>query len=948
MRSVRIDMDFDRKYATEADPWGIADARTPRYDLYRDRLLALAATRASVLDVGCGLGAFLARFEADFDRLVGVEIAPIAVDGARQRFPELEVHEGSAGALDAIPGLAGRRFSAVVCSDVLYYLEHSERIGALDWIADHLQPDGVALIAAYCPGGRYLTPDELRALVDPRFDVVEQHELDSDHVVLLARPRRSLVALTIDYETWQPIPEGRRIDWQADVFGPTDGLLDVCDRHGARLTIFAEVGEYLWLREHDEATADRMGQQWRDAVSRGHDVQLHLHPNWLPELGARRGPDGAWHWDWSVGRASDYPGDLTELIGRCCRALEDEIRPVAPGYRVACFRAGAYEAQPFERLHAALTANGIECDSSVYAGGQREDRSYDYRLAYSEGQPYFAARTDPQLKAPPSERDIVELPVLSPRDNERWTFDFTAASSFADDLLAVRGRMRAAPASPRRRRAGARLREVAGLAYWSLRRQRRWVNRLLLPSVAAQVSAPYTRERLVPSDYFVLIGHSKADLDLAEIDAGLARLAPSVTFVNLSDMARTARAELERATSATHEDEADRQVRREYAAVMSDEHNAAQARHLQQRIPRDRHTVLDLGCGAGIWSRAIAERLPWARVTGLDAGADFIARARERHGSDRVAFEVGDFTDLPFPDASFDCVYADNSLEHAFDADLTLREVHRVLGDGGVLVAAIPSDARNRRRTCDNHTWKTAPHDVASRLRDAGFTDVRINELDVFRRLGMPPYPPSDDRMMFVRGWKRSGASTERARAAQLATFVHGRLDPEHASASTDLGVLLREGRAWCTGYAVAAGLLLREEGYDVRWVTLVGDGPPPTGAAPVDAHEVVEVRFADGPRVLDAMNDVWIDGDILDLLRDPARVDAQLGGPEGRDVYATTAWYRRVDELCVRRSPDHPQRFVSVDAALAGALPGHPSWQMPLRRSAARVRAGVASLTAR
>ena len=94
-------------------------------------------------------------------------------------------------------------------------------------------------------------------------------------------------------------------------------------------------------------------------------------------------------------------------------------------------------------------------------------------------------------------------------------------------------------------------------------------------------------------------------------------------------------------------------------------------------------------------------------VVGVDVGEEFIAAAQERYGSDRVAFTVADFTSLPFEDGAFDCVYADNSLEHAYDVDASVREATAFCRTGGVLVAAIPSDARNPANACDNHTWKT-------------------------------------------------------------------------------------------------------------------------------------------------------------------------------------------------------------------------------------------------
>ena len=209
MRNARVRMDFDAKYATETDPWSIGDAIGPRYDLYRMRLLSLAGERKSILDIGSGFGAFLARFRDDFDHAQAIEVAASAVTRGSGRYPWIDFMVGSAAELAATPANE-RQYDAIVCSDVLYYLDHAQRRQAVEWIASHLEPGGVALIAAYCPGGRYLTQDELEVLVDPRLVILEQHCLDSGHVAVVHAGRRALAALTVDYETWQPIPAGRR------------------------------------------------------------------------------------------------------------------------------------------------------------------------------------------------------------------------------------------------------------------------------------------------------------------------------------------------------------------------------------------------------------------------------------------------------------------------------------------------------------------------------------------------------------------------------------------------------------------------------------------------------------------------------------------------------------------------------------------------------------------
>ena len=921
---MRVERDFEELYRTEDDPWGIGEAKAERYDVYREMLLRHSGSRGRLLDVGCGLGAPLARCEGDFDQLVGLELSSEAIDRGARRFPGIRFVQGSADELGRSP-VDGDTFDAIVYSDVIAYLDEAGKRGSLRWIADHLAKDGVALVAAWCPGGDYPTPEELERLVSRELVILDKRLLETGHQAFVARRKRWLVALTVDYETWQPIPEGRRIDWEADVFAPTDRLMEACGRQGVPLTLFAELGEYLWLAEHEPDLADRMAAQWRAAVSGGHDVQLHLHPSWLPELGARRDGD-RWEWDWRYGRAADYPGDLAELVGRCKTALEEAIRPARSDYEVTCFRAGAYEAQPFTRLYDALEANGIGCDSSVYAGGHREGRSYDYSLAYSDHQPYFASRYDPQLKAPPSERAVVELPIFTPKPGQRWTFDGGEGAEFAGRLRERRELLSDAGPSSEGARRLAQARWLVSTAYWLARGHRRVANRVL-PRPVARLMTTYGPERLVGDEYFVLVGHTKANLDIEAIEQGLRDLEADFEFPKLSELAARSRPELERAVNTDAGAEARRQVRREYRAVMGDERNESQSFRLQELIPWDRRRVLDLGCGAGTWSARIAELRPWMDVVGVDVGEDFIAKARRQYESARVSFQVEDFAALSFAEGSFDCVYADNSLEHAFDVDATLREITRVLRPGGVLVAALPPDARNPAQVCDNHTWKTAPHEVRMRLEAAGLVDVEVEEIDTYRELGMPPFPPSDDRMMYLTAWRRDSAATGFERAAEVADFVYRALNPGEPHDTDDLRTLLARGRAWCAGYTLAAGLLLRREGYGVRWATMVAhQHPRGRGTAREDTHEVLEVRSPSGDvKVLDAMANRWFDASLDDLLRDPGLAATDGEGDarwreRGYDLYASSFWYERVVRIAMRDDLGEDQRFRTVAPEPAAA----------------------------
>jgi len=755
----------------------------------------------------------------------------------------------------------------------------------------------------------------------------------------MAGRRRRLAALTLDYETWQPVPAGRRIDWDTDVFAPTDALLDACDAEGARLTIFAELGEHAYLRDSEPQLADRMEAQWRDAVQRGHDVQMHLHPNWLPELGARY-EHGGYVWNETLTRAEDHP-DLVELIGRLKRTLEQAIRPVDAAYETVAFRAGGYEAQPFRRLAEALRANGVWCDSSVYRGGRRAGRYHHYAHSYDAHQPWFASHADPQLKAPPAERGIVELPVATFARNDRWSFDTEAGACFGERLLVAIEAERTASPPEEAARTIAKARQLAGSAYHLTRAHRRSVNRVL-PRSLAHTLVGYPHERLVEDDFYVAVGHSKADLDIPAIREQLRALREGgVEVVRLADMARLAREQLEHDVSSDAESEARRQVYRERAAVLGDERNEVQSFRLQAMIPLDRTRVLDLGCGAGAWSARIASEHPWMRVTGVDAGEDFIAAARERYESEWVDFEVADFLALPFPDGTFDCVYADNVLEHAFDVDATLAEVRRVLADGGTLIAAIPPDAYDTRRTTDNHTWKTSAWDVRERLHRAGFVDVSVEDLDTYR-LGAAPYPPASDRMLYVRAWRRPAPLAQVDRLDELRRWTHARLDPSRPSESFDPAEVIQGGHAYCAGMTLVLGEALVREGFKPRWVTMIAhDHPRGRGGHLADTHETIELTLDDhSVHIVDPMADVRFPYALQTLLEHPTLADGiarerdRVYLERGYDLYATSFWYLRVVAVAVREQLRGPQRFVPARWADRATKPSYQALALARARA--------------
>ncbi len=95
-------------------------------------------------------------------------------------------------------------------------------------------------------------------------------------------------------------------------------------------------------------------------------------------------------------------------------------------------------------------------------------------------------------------------------------------------------------------------------------------------------------------------------------------------------------------------------------------------------------TALDFGCGAGDTQVAMRKRFPKARLVGVDASAESIRVARDRHLAN-TEFIVNDGLALPYADGSVDIAYSNGTFHHVDHAAHggIAREIHRVIKPGG-------------------------------------------------------------------------------------------------------------------------------------------------------------------------------------------------------------------------------------------------------------------------
>jgi ubiquinone/menaquinone biosynthesis C-methylase UbiE len=97
---------------------------------------------------------------------------------------------------------------------------------------------------------------------------------------------------------------------------------------------------------------------------------------------------------------------------------------------------------------------------------------------------------------------------------------------------------------------------------------------------------------------------------------------------------------------------------------------------LEQLQPRSGESLLDVGCGTGFFTRALAASVD-GEFTGVDVNSDWVEYACRRHGG-RASYDVGDARALPYADASFDLVVSITALCFIDDEVTAVREILRV------------------------------------------------------------------------------------------------------------------------------------------------------------------------------------------------------------------------------------------------------------------------------
>jgi ubiquinone/menaquinone biosynthesis C-methylase UbiE len=145
--------------------------------------------------------------------------------------------------------------------------------------------------------------------------------------------------------------------------------------------------------------------------------------------------------------------------------------------------------------------------------------------------------------------------------------------------------------------------------------------------------------------------------------------------------------------------------------------------HFEKLGLRPGQKVLDVGCGGGRHIRQ-TRLLPGIDAIGLDVGQKETQQtAKMLEELDKLPAQWGGSVpdagrwlamrgsvyQLPFADESFDCVIISEVLEHLHEDQRALREISRVLKQGGVLAASVPREGPEAVCWALSKRYRTTP-----------------------------------------------------------------------------------------------------------------------------------------------------------------------------------------------------------------------------------------------
>ena len=249
----------------------------------------------------------------------------------------------------------------------------------------------------------------------PIYVQLQQRAFGASGLILDSSDMQPLIYLALT-DDWEVRGNGTG-DPRVLQFEPMRKLVKIFNNYGIRGSFNAEVMQqltYRGLQAHFpelKPLADEWEEVMTESFRQGHDIQLHLHPQWRDAT-----YEGHGNWklagDWSI---INYPSQqVREMLASGKKYLETLLCKIDRAYACVSFRAGSWCAAPSDSLLPILSELGFVFDMSIVAGIRYETPQVklDYTHCEEPFVPYYPDMKDAR-RVSRSVEPIVCIPTNS-------------------------------------------------------------------------------------------------------------------------------------------------------------------------------------------------------------------------------------------------------------------------------------------------------------------------------------------------------------------------------------------------------------------------------------------------------------------------------------------------------------------------------------------------------
>lgn len=144
---------------------------------------------------------------------------------------------------------------------------------------------------------------------------------------------------------------------------------------------------------------------------------------------------------------------------------------------------------------------------------------------------------------------------------------------------------------------------------------------------------------------------------------------------------------------------------------------------IQKIIPIQSGSILDIGCGCGVQSIALANNNN--KVLGIDLQDWMIEWANKYNSNENTKYVCADFMNYDFGETKFDIVISQNVFFHIKDKDSLLKKIHSLLKIGGAFYFTDLTQ-HSAEWSDENLAYPVTPDFYTKKLNEIGFSNVHF------------------------------------------------------------------------------------------------------------------------------------------------------------------------------------------------------------------------------